>query len=109
MPRKLTTYKQPSILTRIEGAASVEELGALRQAIGFHVVHGRIDPSEHTARKWHEAMLAKIVLFIREAKTDREAAYVFNTVFTWYSRPVQEWLRALVTKVAAPMPRAADA
>lgn len=109
MPRKLTTYKRPSILTMIENAPNVETLYVLRHVVAQGLVNGRIDPDEHTARKWHEAILAKVITFIRSARTGREATRTFNTVFTWYSHEAREALRAIVTEVTRPMPSEADA
>lgn len=109
MPRTLTTYKRPSILSRIESETTVEGLLRIRSLIGHALLTGQLDPDPKTARKWHEAMLSRVAHFISTAENARDASYVFNCVFTWYSRPVQEQLSALLARVTAPMPCAADA
>lgn len=81
MSRTLTTYKNPSILTLIETAGSIDALAAMRAEMRRAYVTQEITPSDKTARAWSDAFWVRVFELMTEQP--RSAPYIFNVSLCW--------------------------
>lgn len=83
MSRKLTTYKQASILEQIEQAPEISVLAGYRNQIGVARLSGQLQPSEKTMREWTAALWQRVVELMRAAQTPEQVTFIFNATLGW--------------------------
>jgi (p)ppGpp synthase/HD superfamily hydrolase len=78
--RRRTVYKRPPIVELIGMVGSIQALGRLRGALATGALHGTIDPSEKTERKWERAFWKQVVELILKSKNP---TFEYNVVKPW--------------------------
>lgn len=84
MPKKLTTYKAPPILDRLNQCTTIEQLGLMRDGIILALRNpDKFDPERRTVDTWVEAIWKKTAELIATAETGEQCTYVYNYTLRW--------------------------